>query len=68
MFSKEEDLKKIDSAYPRIVISAGEYETEEFTKILDKKSRTSHISLGKSGRKADCMAFSAGIPYAAPPV
>ena len=38
MFSKEEDLKKIDSAYPKIVISTGEYETEGFTKILSKES------------------------------
>ena len=37
MFSKEEDLKKIDSAYPRIVISAGEYETDGFSTAINNK-------------------------------
>ncbi len=34
MFSKDEELKKIDSAYQRIVISAGAYETEKFTNAI----------------------------------
>lgn len=36
MFSKEEDLKKIDSAYQRIVISTGKYETDEFGNAINK--------------------------------
>ena len=37
MFSKEEDLKKIDLAYPRIIISAGEYETNGFSNAISNK-------------------------------
>ncbi len=36
MFSKEEDLKKINLAYQRIVISAGKYETDEFGNAINK--------------------------------
>lgn len=39
MPSKEEQLKKLDSAYQRLIISSGGYETEEFTKILNKESK-----------------------------
>lgn len=37
MFSKEEDLKKIDLAYLRIIISAGEYETSGFSNTISNK-------------------------------
>ena len=36
MLSKEEDLKKIDSVYQRIVISTGKYETDEFGNVINK--------------------------------
>lgn len=38
MFSKEEELKKIDLAYQRIVITAGEYETVEFSNAINNAS------------------------------
>lgn len=37
MFSKEEDLEKIAPAYQRIVISAGEYETDGFSNAINNK-------------------------------
>ena len=39
--SKEEKFKKLESAYQRLVISNGNYETEAFTKILNEESKDS---------------------------
>ncbi len=46
MFSKEEDLQKIDIAYERIVISPQKFETKEFSDIVNDESIESlHIGI-----------------------